>query len=399
MGGPYQTNGNSGMNSNGSYQNGLYQNGPYQNGPYQNQNYNSYQFNNGYPGEPKMQKKNKRGKRKVILFIIEVLVLLVLAVGLFVLSKVQRLNSDPIEEGNIIINNNISSVESEVLTGYTNIALFGVDARDGILKAGAHSDVIMIASINNATKDVKLVSVYRDTYLDNTNEEYRKATECYFYGGPERAINMLNKNLDLNIEDYVTVDFNAIATTVDALGGVDIDIQEDEVEHLNNYLVETSQVLGIDSYENISEPGMQHLDGLHALSYCRIRYTTGDDFKRTERQRAVLQQLFEKAKTMDILTLNNLADELLDMCVTSMTLNEILALIQDIASYNIVNTTGFPFNSQGQTLPDAGDCVVPKTLSENVLQLHRYLFGTDGYEPSPTVESISDEIIYRTGIQ
>lgn len=399
MGGLYQTNGNSGMNSNGSYQNGPYQNGPYQNGPYQNQNYNSYQFNNGYPGGPKMQKKNKRGKRKVILFIIEVLVLLVLAVGLFVLSKVQRLNSDPIEEGNIIINNNISSVESEVLTGYTNIALFGVDARDGILKAGAHSDVIMIASINNATKDVKLVSVYRDTYLDNTNEEYRKATECYFYGGPERAINMLNKNLDLNIEDYVTVDFNAIATTVDALGGVDIDIQEDEVEHLNNYLVETSQVLGIDSYENISGPGMQHLDGLHALSYCRIRYTTGDDFKRTERQRAVLQQLFEKAKTMDILTLNNLADELLDMCVTSMTLNEILALIQDIASYNIVNTTGFPFNSQGQTLPDAGDCVVPKTLSENVLQLHRYLFGTDGYEPSPTVESISDEIIYRTGIQ
>ena len=399
MGGPYQTNGNSGMNSNGSYQNGPYQNGPYQNGPYQNQNYNSYQFNNGYPGGPKMQKKNKRGKRKVILFIIEVLVLLVLAVGLFVLSKVQRLNSDPIEEGNIIINNNISSVESEVLTGYTNIALFGVDARDGKLKAGAHSDVIMIASINNATEDVKLVSVYRDTYLDNTNEEYRKATECYFYGGPERAINMLNKNLDLNIEDYVTVDFNAIATTVDALGGVDIDIQEDEVEHLNNYLVETSQVLGIDSYENISGPGMQHLDGLHALSYCRIRYTTGDDFKRTERQRAVLQQLFEKAKTMDILTLNNLADELLDMCVTSMTLNEILALIQDIASYNIVNTTGFPFNSQGQTLPDAGDCVVPKTLSENVLQLHRYLFGTDGYEPSPTVESISDEIIYRTGIQ
>ncbi|MDO4454144.1 MAG: LCP family protein [Eubacteriales bacterium] len=394
MGGPYQTNGNPGMNSNGSYQTG-----PYQNGPYQNQNYNSFQFNNGYPGGPRMQKKNKKGKRKVILFTVEVLVLLLLAVGLFVLSKVQRFQSDPIEEGNIIINDNISSVESEVLTGYTNIALFGVDARDGIMKAGAHSDVIMIASINNATKDVKLVSVYRDTYLDNTNEEYRKATECYFYGGPERAINMLNKNLDLNIEDYVTVDFNAIATTVDALGGVDIDIQEDEVEHLNNYLVETSQVLGIDSYETIAGPGMQHLDGLHALAYCRIRYTTGDDFKRTERQRAVLQQLFEKAKTMDILTLNNLADELLDMCVTSMTLNEILALVQDIAAYNIVNTTGFPFNSQGQTLPDAGDCVVPKTLSENVLQLHRYLFGTDGYEPSPTVGSISDEIIYRTGIQ
>lgn len=414
MGGPYQTNGNSGMNSNGPYQNGSYQNGPYQNGPYQNGPYQngpyqngpyqnqgnySYSSHNGYPGGPRMPKKNKRGKRKAIIFALEIIALLVLAVGLFAWSKIQRLNRDPIEEGSIIINKNISSVESEVLTGYTNIALFGVDARDGTLKAGAHSDVIMIASINNATKDVKLVSVYRDTYLDNTNEEYRKATEAYFYGGPERAINMLNKNLDLNIEDYVTVDFNAIATTVDALGGVDIELDDEEVEHLNNYLVETSQVLGIDSYDNIPYPGMHHLDGLHALSYCRIRYTQGDDFKRTERQRAVLQQLFEKAKTMDLMTLNNLADELLDMCVTSMTLNEILSLVQDIASYNIVNTTGFPFNSQGQTLPDAGDCVVPKTLRENVLQLHRYLFGTDGYEPSPTVESVNNEIIYRTGIQ
>lgn len=392
--GPYQSNGNPGGSPNGM---------PNQNGPYPNQGYGSYYQgspspNGLYPGGPNGGKKKNKGKRRAVLFGVEIVLLLIFAIGLFVMSKVQRLQSDPIEDGTIIVNDSISTVESEVLTGYTNIALFGVDSREGTLKAGAHSDVIMIASINNATKDVKLVSVYRDTYLDNTNGEYRKVTECYFYGGPERAINMLNKNLDLNIQDYGTVDFKAIATAVDALGGVDIDIQDDEIEHLNNYLVETSEVLGIDSYENIYSTGMQHLDGLHALAYCRIRFTTGDDFKRTERQREVLQQLFEKAKTADLLTLNNLVDDLLDMCVTSMTATEILDLASDIGSYNIVNTTGFPFIQESMILP-VGDCVIPKTLSSNVLQLHSYLFGTDGYQPSSTVETISNNIIYETGIQ
>ena len=174
-------------------------------------------------------------------------------------------------------------------------------------------------------------------------------------------------------------------------------MEEDEIVHLNNYMVETSEVLGIDSYENITQPGMQHLDGLHALAYCRIRYTTGDDFKRTERQRAVLEQLFQKAKTMDLLTLNNLADELLELCVTSMTPAEILSLVSDIASYSIVNTAGFPFDQDTMTI-SAGDCVIPDTLSENVLQLHSYLFGSDGYEPSATVEEISNQIIYETGV-
>ncbi len=367
----------------------------------QKNGYGNYEYPNEYPNGPYPKdyrdlKKKKKGKRRAVIFAVELMVLLIFAAGLFVMSKVSKLNSDPIEDGAIIVNE-LPNVESEVLTGYTNIALFGVDSREGTLKAGAHSDVIMIASINNATKDVKLVSVYRDTYLDNTNGMYKKATDCYFDGGPERAINMLNKNLDLNIQDYVTVDFKAIATAVDALGGVDIYVEEDEIVHLNNYMVETSEVLGIDSYENITQPGMQHLDGLHALAYCRIRYTTGDDFKRTERQRAVLEQLFQKAKTMDLLTLNNLADELLELCVTSMTPAEILSLVSDIASYSIVNTAGFPFDQDTMTI-SAGDCVIPDTLSENVLQLHSYLFGSDGYEPSATVEEISNQIIYETGV-
>ena len=159
-----------------------------------------------------------------------------------------------------MINDNVN------LKGYTNIALFGVDSREGSLDKEAHSDTILIASINNKTKDVKLVSVYRDTYLDNTNGEYRKATECYYFGGPSRAISMLNKNLDLDITDFVTVDFTAVADVVDALGGIDIDVQEDEIVHLNNYQVEGSQVTGKEIVP-VEYAGLQTLNGLQALSY------------------------------------------------------------------------------------------------------------------------------------
>ena len=283
------------------------------------------------------------------------------------------------------------------LDGYTNIALFGVDSREGSLDQDAHSDTLMIASINNKTKDVKLVSVYRDTYLDNTNGEYRKATECYYFGGPSRAISMLNKNLDLDITDFVTVDFTAVADVVDALGGIEIDIQEDEIVHLNNYQVEGSQVTGKEIVP-VEYAGLQTLNGLQALSYCRIRYTEGSDFKRTERQRTVLSKILEKAKGADLLTLNNLIDQIASNMMTSLSNTELLALAKDVASYNLVDQTGFPFNLTTANL-SAGDCVVPINLEDNVRQLHQWMFGEDSYQPSDTVQEISWQIINDTGIQ
>ena len=205
-------------------------------------------YRQGYPGggyddryyeqNDRRKRAAKKKKRKRITFIIEILILVLLAAGLFVAAKVGKIKRADVSKGDIVINDNVN------LKGYTNIALFGVDSREGSLDKEAHSDTILIASINNKTKDVKLVSVYRDTYLDNTNGEYRKATECYYFGGPSRAISMLNKNLDLDITDFVTVDFTAVADVVDALGGIDIDVQEDEIVHLNNYQVEGSQVTG-----------------------------------------------------------------------------------------------------------------------------------------------------------
>lgn len=394
QGGPYGQNGY----QQGPYRQNGYQQGPYgQNGygqPPYGQGYQNGSYDNGYYEQDDRRKRTaKRKKKRKTMFAIEVLVLVILAVGLFVAAKIGKIQKTEVSKGDIIMNDSVSGA----LEGYTNIALFGVDSREGSLDKDAHSDTLMVASINNKTKDVKLVSVYRDTYLDNTNGEYRKATECYYFGGPQRAINMLNKNLDLNITDFVTVDFTAVADVVDALGGIEIDVQEDELVHLNNYQVEGSQVTGKEIIP-VEYAGPQTLNGLQALSYCRIRYTAGSDFKRTERQRTVLQKIMEKAKSADLLTLNNLIDQVAKNMMTSLSTTELLALAKDIAAYNLVEQTGFPFDLTTANL-SAGDCVVAVNLENNVIQLHQWLFGSESYTPSSTVQEISWQIINDTGIQ
>ena len=382
---------------------GQYNQPPYNQGQYGQDSYNQYSQGaygqeNYYEQQPNVAAKaKKRRTRRRVLFAVEVLILLILAVGIYVASKLDKVQKKDVSEDDIIINEEISSEEAEVLSGYTNIALYGIDSREGKLDIEAHSDTLMIASINNKTKEIKLVSVYRDTYLDNTNGEYRKATECYYFGGPERSMNMLNKNLDLNIKDFVTVDFGVLADVVDELGGIEIDVQEDELTHLNNYQVEGSQVTGKEIV-TVESAGLQTLNGLQTLSYCRIRYTEGNDFKRSERQRTVLEKIIAKAKTTDLLTLNSIIDKVAPDLLTSLSTAEILSLAKDVASYDMGETTGFPFDYQTANI-SAGDCVVPVNLSNNVLQLHQWMFGSNGYTPSSTVQEISNTIINNTGIQ
>ena len=396
--GPY----GQGPYSQGGYQQGGYNQGPYSQGPYNQGPYGQRQRTpdpSGYyddQEERRGRNKKRKSKRRVI-FAIEIIVLLVLAAGLFVAAKLGKVQRQSISKDDIVINQSISPEEQKVLEGYTNIALYGLDSREGKMDIEAHSDALMIASINNKTKDIKLVSVYRDTYLDNTNGEYRKATECYYFGGPQRSMAMLNVNLDLDIQDFVTVDFNVLAEVVDELGGIEIDIAEDEIGHLNNYQVEGSQVTGKDIVP-VTYAGPQTLNGLQTLSYCRIRYTEGSDYKRTERQRTVLEQILKKAKTTDLLTLNAIIDKVAGNVLTSLSNTEMLGLVKDIASYNLVDTTGFPFEVQAANI-SAGDCVIPVNLERNVLQLHQWMFGSDGYTPSEKVKEISSKIINETGIQ
>ncbi|MBS6396879.1 MAG: LCP family protein [Clostridiales bacterium] len=331
-----------------------------------------------------------------MIFGIEILLLLVLVIGFYVVSQLDKIQKPKLVPEEIEVNE-MSEVTKETMSGYLNVALFGIDTRKaGQLGKGNRSDTMIIASINNDTKEVRLVSVYRDTYLDLTNGKYNKCNGAYSAGGPQQAISMLNKNLDLDIEYYVTVDFAALTQTVDLLGGINIDVDEVELEHLNNYTVETSEVTGVKT-QKLTKPGLQKLDGVQATSYCRIRYTAGDDFKRTERQREVIMEIVNTAKKADLTQINEIINAVFPMIATNYTNDQLLALAPEMISYNIVDTAGFPFDKESGVVSGKGSCVIPVNLAANVKQLHEYLFENYDYTPSDEVQKISDKISSDTG--
>ena len=343
------------------------------------------------------KKRAARKKKRMMIFGIEIAVILILVLGFWVVSKLDKLQKPKVDPEKVEVNDTIQESTLESMKGYTTVALFGLDTRQaGQLGSGNRSDTIIIASINNDTKEVKLVSVYRDTYLDLTNGKFNKCNGAYSAGGPQQAMSMLNKNLDLDIQYYISVDFAAMTKAIDLLGGIDIDVDDTEIEHLNNYIVETSEVTGVKTTP-LTKTGLQTLDGVQATSYCRIRYTAGDDFKRTERQREVIMQIVSKAKTMDISQVNDIIDAVFPLAATNYTNDELLAMAPQLLTYDIVDTTGFPFDKAAATVKGKGSCVIPVNLEENVKQLHEYLFGTTDYQPSDEVKTISSQITTETG--
>ena len=343
------------------------------------------------------KKKAARKKKRMMIFGIEIAVILILVLGFWVVSKLDKLQKPKVDPEKVEVNDTIQESTLESMKGYTTVALFGLDTRQaGQLGSGNRSDTVIIASINNDTKEVKLVSVYRDTYLDLTNGKFNKCNGAYSAGGPQQAMSMLNKNLDLDIQYYISVDFAAMTKAIDLLGGIDIDVDDAEIEHLNNYIVETSEGTGVKTTP-LTKTGLQTLDGVQATSYCRIRYTAGDDFKRTERQREVIMQIVSKAKTMDISQVNDIIDAVFPLAATNYTNDELLAMAPQLLTYDIVDTTGFPFDKAAATVKGKGSCVIPVNLEENVKQLHEYLFGTTDYQPSDEVKAISSQITTETG--
>ncbi len=342
----------------------------------------------------------RRGtKKRIALFVGELIILLLLIGGLFVYGQINsRLNQiDGEELGNVEMN----VVASEKMTGYQNIALFGVDSRgEGSDMAVNNSDTIIIASINNDTKAVKLVSVYRDTLLNVGNDSYHKANSAYMAGGASQAVSMLNTNLDLQIQDYVTVDMSALVKVIDLLGGLTIEMTADEVVHMNNYCVETSEITGQD-YTRI-EPevaGIYELNGVQATSYARIRYTAGLDFERTERQRLILQKLVQKAKKSSLGTLSSIMDEVFPLVKTSLSKSQIFDMGAGMLSYSFDETCGFPYEHTEKDIEGKGSVVLPVTLDTNVKELHKFLFKDDNYSPSDVVVHRSEKIAEIGGIE
>lgn len=339
----------------------------------------------------------KRKQKKMMLFAVEMLILLLLAAVLFIVVKFSRIEKDTsFNAANVEMNEGLSAESKEIMENYTTIALFGLDNRSNGNLSKGNSDVIMIASINNDNHGVKLVSVYRDTYLDTGNSTYKKCNAAYANGGPEQAISMLNTNLDLNITDYVTVDFNAVVECVDLLGGIELFVTDEEAILMQGYMDEISKLTKKES-EYLPCGGTYLLDGVQACSYARIRYTAGDDYKRAERQRIVLALMVDKAQHSDIKTINSLINEVFGDIKTSYSNADLLALAAQVFNYSLGETTGFPFEKNTITLGSKGNVVAPCDLESNVVQLHLFLYGDEEYEPTETVKRNSEKIATDTG--
>ena len=350
----------------------------------------------------------RRKKRKgisstgkwAIALVTELIVIVILGfliMKTYVHDKYQKIKVHDLAEEELEINEGVN----EDMVDYTNIALFGIDARNNSLGKGNRSDAIIICSINNETKKIKLVSVYRDTLLEVSKTDgsavTTKVNAAYAYGGPELALQTLNKNLDLNISEYITVNWEGLTRAIDALGGVVVHIEDNELDTLNGVLAEQIEVNGINS-DGVYETGYVTLNGAQATAYARIRSTDQGDITRTERQRDVLTKMFEKAKSSDLGTIDAIIDDLFPEIATSLSEDEIKALAKAVFEYQLGDTVGFPFAYTPITHETKGSVLVPADLSSNVTALHEFLFGEQGYVPTSNVQNISTTIQNETGV-
>ena len=279
-----------------------------------------------------------RFRRIFVLAVLEVFVLCGIFAYSYVLRQYNKIQRPTFEVKNVE-NTELSTEVIQKMKGYWNIAAFGVDSRDSSVGRGNNSDVIMVVSINRENGDIRIASVFRDSYLSLSNGMYTKINAAYAVGGPEQAVKALNQNLDLNITDYITFNWKAVATGVNILGGVDLELTNAEFKYINSYITETVKGTGIGS-THLEHAGMNHLDGIQAVAYARLRYMD-DDYTRTARQRKIIQLCVDKAKKADPQTLSDLAGNMLSMVATSLTWEDGMSLASNVKKYNIAETLGF----------------------------------------------------------
>lgn len=326
-----------------------------------------------------MKEKKKRTGLKIfgitVIVLISILAILLGSIYWYINNKLGKIQTEEIEETDL----SISEQAKENLADFRNIAILGVDSRADSYDKGNRSDCIIIASINNKTKEVKLISVYRDTFVDIEGHGLDKITHAYSYGEVPLAIKTLNKNLDLNIKEFITVNFDAVKEIIDHIGGVSMNVTAEEVKFI----------------PGITKPGTYNLTGEQALAYSRIRYATGGDYKRTERMRDILTAAMNKVKTFNIGQLNSLVDQLLPRVYTNLSASDIFSLLPSAPNYKIIKSIGWPYETKGKTMDRWYG--IPITLESNVTRLHKEEFGETDYVPSEAVKDISNKIIQRTG--
>ena len=346
--------------------------------------------------DPAAAEIKRRRKLIIVCIILEILFLLGTGLYRYAQNKMSLIQPSQFKPAQVT-NPNIPQGKVEEMEGYWTIALFGVDSRNNSVGKGNNADVIIICNIDQGTGEIKLVSVFRDTYLSvSDNGLYNKINQAYFLGGPEQAVEALNINLDLQIDDFATFNWKAVVDAVNILGGVDVELSKAEFYYINAYITETVEATGVGSYQ-LKQAGLNHLDGVQAVAYARLR-KMDTDFARTERQREIIDLCFQKLKKSDFAVVNNVMEAVFPQILSSVTIDDIIPAARNLTKYTIADTMGFPAARSDANMGKKGACVIPQTLESNVTLLHQFLFGDENYQPSDMVKKISAKISADTGM-
>jgi LCP family protein required for cell wall assembly len=335
-------------------------------------------------------KKKKKVARFIIMGIAEVIVLALIFSYAYFARMVASMDPGDFKEKDFK-NENLSLEQKEHMTGYRTIAIFGVDSRDGDVDQG-NADVIILCNINRGTGEIKMVSVFRDTYLNTAGKNtYNKINSAYTNGGAGAALAAINKNLDLDIREYITFNWKSVADGINMLGGIEnVEITKPEFRYINGFITETQKKTGIPTRQ-FKSAGIHDMDGVQAVAYARLR-KMDTDFQRTKRQRLVIQKAFQKAKKADLGLLNRILMMEVKQVGTNLSKKDFSELLLEFNKYKIGDTTGFPL-TKDDVMIGKKDCVIPKTLESNVSELHKFLFDKDDYEPTEMVKKISSKIV------
>lgn len=315
--------------------------------------------------------KKKKKKKKIWPIILASMVgLFVMAVGggyLYVNNVLNKIDKVDIDESKLGVNDELSKKYGKV----QNIALFGVDSTDG---GNGRSDSTMILTIDREHKKLKITSLMRDSYVSIDGHGNDKLNHAYAFGGPELAIRTINQNFGLNIKDFATVNFSSLPKIIDTLGGVDIDIDSEELKYINDYINDLNR-LNKTNVSSITKTGLQKLNGTQAMAYCRIRYTTGGDYKRTERHREVLEKLFEGIKEVSVAKYPTILNDLMPMVKTSLSTSEILGLGTNMVNMGKnLEQDRFPKDSDGKESMINGVYYLQFDKNTTKNKLHQWIF-------------------------
>lgn len=340
--------------------------------------------------EPKTQGRKKGKKQIYIMGALLIIAALIVVIAAYTTNKWDKVQKAELDEEELGIS---EEIEEELGEDYLNVALFGVNMK---AEGDEHvdSDAVYVVSVNLSTKELQLVSVYGNTVLVSDSGKTVRMKDAYASGGPQEAIALLNENLDLDIQDYVSVNFKAMADVIDILDGVEIDVTKEELPHVNGYARDIAKLLGKEQ-EPLEKEGLQTLNGIQAVGYCRIRITEGGDVRRAGRQQMVIDQMKQKLEKAGFSQMDEIMDKVFPEVETNFELSEAVGYGKDLPSYSFVGMYAFPMSIKEQSRDggkdgDYAEIVECSDYEKDVITLHQQLFKGIDYVPTDRVKKSAE---------